>query len=246
VDVVRKIYAGPHNPRTGEPIFPGWDPGSEAPGGDPKIGWTAYIVGQPEPVRLELWKYWLFGDPDFDWHTFDFDHDLAAAERQLPSMNATSPDLAAFTAHGGKLLMYYGWADNVSSARTAIDYYDSVEHLVGDRARTQAFLRLFLLPGVGHCSGGPGPDRFDRIGILDDWVANGRAPDRIIAQHVTAGRIDRTRPICPYPQSARYSGRGSIDDAANFACANQPMTASPDDGLWLRRLQQSRAAGGTP
>lgn len=238
VEVVRKIYAGPHNPRTGEPVFPGWDPGSEAPGGDPKLGWTAYIVGQPEPVRLELWKFWLFGDPSFDLHSFDFDHDLAMAAAKLPLMNATSPRLDAFRARGGKLLMYFGWADNVSSARTGIDYYDSVERAVGDRARTQDFLRLFLAPGMAHCSGGPGPDQFDAIGALDNWVEHGKAPDAIVASHRTAGRVDRTRPLCPHPLAARYNGNGSTDEAASFSCAPGIQAADKDAGLWLRPLQE--------
>jgi len=237
VDVVRKIYAGPHNRRTGEPLFPGWDPGSEAPGGDPRLGWTAYIVGQPEPVRLELWKFWLFGDPNFDWHTFDFDRDLAAASARLPLMNAASPDLAAFRAHGGKLLMYHGWADNVSSARGSIDYYESVERAVGSAAGTQDFFRLFLLPGMGHCSGGPGPDKFDAIGALDDWVEHGHAPDVLIASHSTGGQVDRTRPLCAYPLAARYGGAGSTDQAANFACAPSAVAAAPDAGVWLKRMQ---------
>lgn len=238
VDVVREIYAGPRNPRTGEPIFPGWDPGSEAPGGDPRLGWTAYIVGQPEPVRLELWSYWVFGDPGFDWRTFDFDHDLAMASERLPLMNAISPHLDAFRARGGKLLMYFGWADNVSSARTAIDYYGTVERAVGNRTDTQEFLRLFLLPGVAHCSGGPGPDQFDPIGALEDWVERGKAPDVLIASHSTGGRVDRTRPLCPYPLAARYNGTGSIDDAASFSCAPASVSAPADEGVWLRRLQE--------
>lgn len=238
VDVVRAIYAGPRNPRSGEPIFPGWDPGSEAPGGDPALGWTAYIVGQPEPVRLEFWKYWLFGDPRFDWHSFDFDQDLRAAVRKLPSMTAASPHLDAFRARGGKLLMYYGWADNVSSARTGIDYYDSVEQVTGSRAATQDFLRLFLMPGVAHCGNGPGPSQFDAIGALDAWVDQGRAPDRLIASHLTNGKPDRTRPLCPYPQHARYNGHGSTDEAASFACASEVPPVDPDAGFWLKSLQQ--------
>lgn len=241
VDVVRKIYAGPHNPRTGEPVFPGWDLGSEAPGGDPKLGWTAYIVGQPEPVRLELWKFWLFGDPAFDWHGFDFDRDLQMAAAKLPLMNAANPNLDAFRARGGKLLMYFGWADNVSSARTAIDYYDSIERMTGDRAQTQDFLRLFLAPGMAHCSGGPGPDQFDAIGALENWVEHGKAPDVMVASHSTAGRVDRTRPLCPYPLAAHYDGSGSTDDAANFSCAPNTLSADPDAGLWLRRLQEGDA-----
>ncbi|MEI9900190.1 MAG: tannase/feruloyl esterase family alpha/beta hydrolase, partial [Hyphomicrobium sp.] len=149
VGVVRAIYAGPRTPRTAEPVFPGWDPGSEAPGGNTRLGWTAYIVGQPEPVRLELWKYWLFGDPAFDWRSFDLGRDLTAANALLPVMNATSPHLDAFRAHGGKLLMYHGWADNVSSARGTIDYYDSVPARRGRPSQDASVLPHIPCPGDG-------------------------------------------------------------------------------------------------
>jgi feruloyl esterase len=103
VDVVRAIYRGPENPRTHQLVFPGWDPGSEALGGDPRLGWTAYIVGQQQPVRLDLWKYWIFGDPEFDFRSFDYDKDLAYADRVVPTLNAVSSDLREFARHGGKL-----------------------------------------------------------------------------------------------------------------------------------------------
>ena len=237
VNVVRAIYAGPRDPRTGEAVFPGWDAGSEAPGGDPRLGWTAYIVGQPEPVRLELWKYWLFGDPAFDWRSFDLGRDLTVANALLPVMNAINPHLDAFRAHGGKLLMYHGWADNVSSARGTIDYYDTVQHAVGDEANTQAFFRVFLVPGMGHCKGGPGTDRFDPVAALATWVEQDKAPDEIPATHQTDGRVDRSRPLCPYPRQASYRGTGSRDDAASYACV-AGASSTQTDGAWLRRLQQ--------
>ena len=236
VGVVRAIYSGPRNPRTGSPVFPGWDPGSEAPGGDPRLGWTAYIVGQPEPVRLELWKFWLFGDPAFDWRSFDLDRDLTQANRLLPVMNAVSPDLRVFRAHGGKLLMYHGWADNVSSARGTIDYYDSVQRTVGDQAQTQAFFRVFLVPGMGHCKGGPGTDTFDPVAVLADWVEHGQAPDQIIATHQASGRVDRSRPLCPYPEEAQYRGTGATNEAGSYTCSAGPVS-TPADGTWLRNLQ---------
>ena len=237
VGVVRAIYAGPRNPRTHEPVFPGWDPGSEAPGGDTRLGWTAYIVGQPEPVRLELWKYWVFGNPDFDWRSFDLDRDLTRGNELLPVMTAVSPDLSAFRARGGKLIMYHGWADNVSSARGTIDYYDSVERDIGDLAKTQAFFRVFLVPGMGHCTGGPGTDHFDPVAAIAAWVERDQAPDRIIATHETAGAVDRARPLCPYPQQAQYAGTGIRDDAASYICATG-TPSSPSDGAWLRNLQK--------
>ncbi len=237
IGVVRAIYAGPHSTPAGRAVFPGWDPGSEAPGGNPRLGWTAYIVGQPEPVRLELWKYWVFGDPAFDWRGFDLDRDLAYANALLPAMNAISPNLDAFRTHGGKLLMYHGWADNVSSARGTIDYYDSVQRVVGDQAETQAFFRVFLVPGMGHCKGGPGTDTFDPVAALAAWVEHGQAPDRIPATHQTAGRIDRSRPLCPYPQQAQSQGTAAATDPDRYICAPGP-SSSPGDGTWLRSLQE--------
>ena len=242
VAVVRAVYRGPENARTHQSVFPGWDPGSEALGGDPKAGWTAYIVGQPEPVRLELWKYWAFGDPNFDYRSFDYDRDLDYADRAVPSMNAVSTDLHRFQQRGGKLLMYYGWADNVSSARTGIDYYESLQRTVGDAAKTRAFSRLFLLPGVGHCSGGPGPDSFDAIGALDSWVEQGTAPDRLVASHSSNGAVDRSRPLCPYPQIARWDGSGDRNVAASYTCATDPQAPPPDDGAWLQHVQAVDAA----
>ena len=237
VAVVRAVYRGPENTRTHDSAFPGWDPGSEAPGGDPKAGWTAYIVGQPEPVRLELWKFWMFGDPDFDYRSFNYGDDLDYADRAVPNMNAVSTDLHRFQQHGGKLLMYYGWADNVSSARTGIDYYESLQRAAGDAANTRDFSRLFLMPGVGHCTGGPGPDTFDAVGTLDNWVQHGAAPDRIVARHARNGGVDRSRPLCPYPQVARWNGSGSQDAAENFTCATDPQAPPYDGGAWLRHVQ---------
>ena len=183
-------------------------------------------------------------------HPADYDG-VAAGAPGYPRLNLSASFLVAWTANPdangmdilprAKLLMYFGWADNVSSARTGIDYYDSVERAVGDRARTQDVLRLFLAPGMGHCSGGPGPDQFDAIRALEEWVEHGKAPDRMVASHRTADRVDRTRPLCPYPLAARYDGSGSTDDAASFSCAPDTVPADPDAGLWLRRLQERDA-----
>ena len=189
-------------------------------------------------MRLELWKYWVFGDPGFDPRTFDYDRDLHYANATVPSMNAVSTDLSRFRARGGKLLMYYGWADNVSSARTGIDYYESLRSSPGGN-ETPDVARLFLMPGVGHCGGGPGPDTFDAVAVLVDWVEHGVAPDRIVASHNTAGAVDRTRPLCPYPQEAQWTGKGSTDEAANFTCAT-PADVAPDDASWLRNVQATQ------
>ena len=133
-------------------------------------------------------------------------------------MNATDPNMKAFFSHGGKLLLYHGWSDpNVPTLNT-IKYYNSVVDAMGGAAKASNNVRLFLEPGMGHCGGGEGPNVFDKVGALERWVEQGKAPDGLNASHSTDGKVDRTRPLCPYPQVAKYKGTGSIDEAANFVC----------------------------
>ena len=220
VSAVRAVYDGARNPRTGEQLYPGWVRGSEASGGARPGGWSGYFVGQPEPARLDFWRFWVFHDPNWDFHTFDFDRDVAYADSKMSFVTANDPDLTRFKQRGGRLLMYQGWADPVVPATDTIRYYESVERAMGGAEKTAGFVRLFLAPGMGHCSGGPGPSSFDALGVLDRWVIQGAAPDRVIASHSTAGSVDRTRPLCPYPQVAKWDGSGSIDNAAAFRCAS--------------------------
>ncbi len=133
-------------------------------------------------------------------------------------MNSTDPNLKAFFGHNGKLLMYHGWSDPNISPLSTIEYYKSVVDTNGGEKKTSDSVRLFMAPGMGHCGGGEGPNKMDLEGTLDKWVDKGTAPDKIVASHSTAGKVDRTRPLCPYPQVAKYSGSGSIDAAANFSC----------------------------
>ena len=156
VESVRKIYDGARNPRTGERIFAGWTLGTET-------SWTTYFVGPTEPRRNEFWKLWVFNDPDWDWRTFDFDRDLAFADTKMAVVNSVDADLRPFKARNGKLLMYHGWADGNVPAADAIEYYERVTLAVGGSDRTTDFFRLFLVPGMGHCSGGDGPNTFDTI-----------------------------------------------------------------------------------
>jgi feruloyl esterase len=131
-------------------------------------------------------------------------------------VNQVNPDLKAFQDHGGKLLQFHGWSDPAISPLNTVNYFSSVRARMGD---TASFYRLFMMPGVGHCGGGAGPSEFDRMAVISDWVENGKAPDRIVASHLTGGKVDRTRPLCVYPKIAKYQGTGSTDDAASFACA---------------------------
>src|SRR5262249_48091638 len=160
VSAVRSIYEGARNPRTGERIFAGWPPGSETPGG----GWAAYFVGQAEAARADFWRYWAFSKPDWDPRTFDFDRDLTRADSVIGFVDANNPDLSAFQKNAGKLLMYHGWADPVVPPEDGIRYYESVANAMGGTETIASFFRLFMVPGMGHCNGGPGPNAFDALG----------------------------------------------------------------------------------
>ena len=198
---VRKVWAGAHG------IFAGWPMGSENTGVQ---GWGQYLLNPPEPMRADLFRYFLFDDPNWDWHNIDWQRDWAFANEKLGFMNAMDPDLRRFREHGGKLLMYAGWADPIVPPEDTVAYFERVNQSMGD---TRDFLRLFMAPGMGHCGAGVGPNQFDALAALDDWVTKGTAP-----QSLVASQAHRTRPLCPYPEVARYQGSGSIDDAANFAC----------------------------
>ena len=210
-EAVRKVWTGAKG------IFTGWPMGSENPGGE---GWGQYLVNPAEPMRVDVFRYFLFHDPNWDWRTVDFDRDLAYANQKLAFLNAVDPNLEPFRGHGGKLLMYAGWADPVVPPQDTTAYFEKVTKTMGN---TKDFARLFMAPGMGHCGGGVGPNQFDTVTALDQWVTKGSAPERLIAS-----RANRTRPLCPYPQVARYKGTGSIDDAANFACQYRGTVGSID------------------
>ena len=147
--------------------------------------------------------------------------DRAQARFERPEnlmMNATDPNVKKFFAHGGKLLLYQGWNDQNVSPYNTVNYFKSVHEALGSAAKVDQHMRLFMMPGMAHCSGGEGPNTFDKIGTLDRWVEEDKAPDTLIATHSQDGKVDRSRPLCAYPQVAHYKGTGSIDDAANFTC----------------------------
>jgi feruloyl esterase len=210
VAAARSIYAGLVNPRTGEKIFPGPAPASE-------LQWAQFAPGG-FPAAVNYWRDQVTGDPNWDAAQLDLDKDLARARAlDTAEVTATDPNLSAFVARRGKLLLWHGWTDGAIPAQNTIDYYESVLATTGAE-QVKDSVRLFLAPGVDHCGGGEGTFMIDALGAIDTWVESGKAPEQLVASRPLAGGGRRTRPLCPYPQVARYRGQGSTDDASNFAC----------------------------
>ena len=213
VKAAQQIYSPAKNPHTGQELFNSLVPGTE-------LGWGVQAAG-PDPSAniYDQFRYVVYKDPNWNWRTFDWDKGIELSEKpENLVMNATDPNLKQFFAHNGKLLLYHGWADTNVPTLNTIKYYDSVLKTMGGPAKTSDNIRLFLEPGMGHCGGGEGPNVFDKVGTLEQWVEKGKAPEQIVASHSTSGKVDRTRPLCAYPKVAQYKGSGSIDDAANFVC----------------------------
>jgi feruloyl esterase len=241
LETVKLLYQGAVNPRTKESIFPGFTRGSEN-------AWRQVLVGAhlpdgtpiPGGSSYEFFRNGVFMNPGYDFLSFNFDSDAlftdikpaGSGETYESALDANDPDLEVFKKLGGKLILYHGFADPFVTPLNTTNYYERVvaamrrgrhdrddSHGRGDLHETQEFARLFMVPGMWHCAGGPGPSRFDTFPALEQWVEQGEAPDRIIGSHVDAtGAVTFTRPLCPYPQEAVYKGHGATTNAANFAC----------------------------
>jgi feruloyl esterase len=207
-----KLMAGMKNPRTGEQLRAGWPVGTIP---------ANFVIGpKPEDVAVDTFRI-LFNDANWDYHTMDFDKDIAKADKLGANLiDAANPSkLSKLFARGGKIFYYHGWNDPAITPLSAIDYYNAAVKANGGRSKTDNSLRLFMVPGMNHCGGGDGPNTWDKLDVIVNWVEHGKAPDRVVASHSTNGKVDRTRPLCPYPQVAKYAGFGNTDEAANFSCA---------------------------
>jgi feruloyl esterase len=212
VAAVRSLYAGVVNPRTGALLMPG-----PAPGGEP--AWALFSPGV-FPIGVNFFRDLVIRDASWNVAAFDLDRDLTRAlAEDRAEITTTKTNLSPFVARGGKLLLWHGWTDAMIPAKNTIDYYDGV---LADSGREAAgAVRLFMLPGVDHCSGGEGTYSVDMLETIDAWVERGETPERIVARRPLQDGARRTRPLCPYPQIARYRGTGSTDDERNFVCATR-------------------------
>ena len=206
-----KIYSTVLHARTKEKIVPGFAPGSE-------MGWGFYGGPQPSSLMLAGLRYRVFKDPKWDPMSFNFDSDIETLDRESVVNAATDPDLKPFFGLGGKLLQYHGWNDNLIPPQNSVNYYNQVLETSKSIGKVTDSYRLFMVPGMAHCRGGDGTDRFDPISALEQWVEKNKAPESIVAAHYSGDKVDRTRPLCAYPKVAVYNGSGSTDEAANFTC----------------------------
>jgi feruloyl esterase len=207
-----QTIVSPAKTARGEILFPRLEPGTE-------LRWARLASGpDPGELFLDQFRYLVYPNTDWDWRTFDLERDAAKAHAVNKDVLELDSNLAAFQRRGGKLLIYHGWADQQVAPGSSVELYKSVVAASPKPAESPNWVRLFMVPGMGHCSGGEGPDRFDTLTAMERWVEQGTPPAQIVASHRTGERIDRTRPLCPYPQVARYNGTGSIDEAASFSC----------------------------
>lgn len=204
--------------------YPGQPFGDEE---DPD-GWGAWIAGPiPGFVKsgsaptvqgafgTEFFKYLVYGDSAWSYVRYDLARAARDGAKVDAIVSATNPDLSAFRARGGKLLLAHGWSDPALNARSTIEYFNAVQRRT---PRAASFTRLFLMPGVLHCEGGSGCDDVDFAGVITRWVEQNEAPSRIVARKLRGKQVMKTHPLCAYPMTARYNGTGSTDDASSFTC----------------------------
>ncbi len=231
VSAVQNVYDGPRT-SWGQSLYPGKPLGSEA-------GWPVWLL---PPLNFQggftfsFMNYLFFPNdpgpaPGYNWFDFNFDTDPPQGRVMARILDAVDPDLSEFRKHGGKFILYHGWGDGLITAKRTVQYYEAVREQDHSRRKTENTIRLFLAPGMDHCGAiGGGLKDWDRLAPLVAWVEQGKAPERIVASQTLPDKSVRTRPLCPYPKEARWSGSGSTDDAANFNCVRPPREHGHGDG----------------
>jgi len=211
VETAKLLYSDVKHPTTGQTLYPPLlVPGSE-------LAWGTLAGPRPFPNAVDAYKYLAYANPEWDPSRFDAATDIELMEKAGAVLNTVTPDLRPFFKRGGKLLMYHGWNDRQVPAMSSVSYYERVLDVAG-RGSAGTSIQLYMVPGMDHCQGGVGTDTFNKVAAMEEWVARGKAPAQIVASHATDGKVDRTRPLCPYPQIARYKGTGSVVEAESFVC----------------------------
>jgi feruloyl esterase len=217
VETMRVLYSPVKTPDGELVSAPLLQPGTE-------LGWNTLAGVQPVGTALEAFKYIVFKDPEWNISRFNPAADIRRALKADDGvLSTTDPNLKAYFSRGGKLMLYHGWQDPQVPAQNTVRFFNDVVKTMGPSVAGRS-IQLYMVPGMNHCRGGPGPNVFDKVAAMEEWVKAGSAPKQIIASHVTAGTVDRTRPLCPYPQTAQWKGTGSTDDAANFVCGATTTT----------------------
>jgi feruloyl esterase len=205
VERLRQLYQGPVDPRTGKVIFPG-----------PALGAESEIASTtPVGPAVALYQDFVYQDPKWDWKTLDYAASVDKAEQTVdPLLRVNAEDMKTFLQHG-KLMLYVGWTEGHNGNELATFYKNALKD-AGPKAANN--IRLFLVPGMNHCGGGMGCDTFEKLGVADQWLQTGKAPNEILSSKVVNGQTIRTRPLCAYPAIAKYRGTGSMDEADSFIC----------------------------
>ena len=219
IQVIKTIYAGVTI--DGKKVYPGFPLGGENRGG----GWNSWIVGPEASLKplgfpslqfgfgTEIFKYMVYNDPDWDYSTYNFENFFRDTEFAASYLNATNPDYSGYKKSGGKILFTHGWEDAALSALATIDHFESILQAHSD---ADDFTKLYLLPGVLHCGGGPGPDQVDWLNVIQAWVEEGETPGRLVANKTQKGKVVLSRPIYPYPRTAVYDGKGDPNQESSF------------------------------
>ncbi len=215
IEALAKIYGGPRNSK-GKQLFPGEPVGSESQWSDNMVGPIKTVLPRSES-QMKMAILDPPPGPSWNYTLFNFDTDPPRTLKAAAELNPRNPDLSSLKKRGGKIVQYSGWADQQVNPFPGIEYYETVSKKLGN-GPTRDFYRLFMVPGMFHCNGGPGCSTMDWLGAVMDWVENGKAPEQLTGAHMENGKATRTRPVCPYPQVAKYNGSGSIDEAQNFTC----------------------------